>query len=155
MQVALVASWLNQYGGAERVLEAAHEIFPDAPVWTSIYAPSALPAEYQRWQIHVSFLDRLPQVHRRHQLYLLLYPFAFRSLRLRGFDLIVSVTSAFAHGISVSPGTRHLCYCLTPARFVWQYRDYVEHEAVGRGVRAVLPLFLPLLQKLFQILAWQ
>ncbi|MGB8648342.1 MAG: glycosyltransferase [Anaerolineae bacterium] len=140
MKIAIVVSWLNQYGGAERVLEAAHELFPDAPVYTSIYDPAALPAEYRRWDIRVSFLDRLPGVHRHHQRYLPLYPLAFAGMRLKGYDLVLSIPSAFAHGVQVAPPTPHLCYCLTPARFLWQHREYVENEAVGRAVRALLPL---------------
>ncbi len=140
MKIAFVHSWLNQYGGAERVLEAAHELFPHAPVYTSIYDPKALPPLYRTWDIRVSFMNRLPAVHRRHQFYLPFYPLAFESFDLRGYDLVLSIPSAFAHGVLTSASTRHVCYCLTPARFLWQYRDYVENEALGRAVRAVLPL---------------
>ncbi len=139
MKIALVVSWLNQYGGAERVLEAAHELFPQAPVYTSIYDPGALPAAYREWDIRVSFLDRLPGAHRHHQRYLPLYPLAFESFKLDGFDLILSIPSAFAHGVRVPASTPHLCYCLTPARVLWQYQEYVENEAVGPVVRAALP----------------
>jgi glycosyltransferase involved in cell wall biosynthesis len=156
LKLAFVVSWLNQYGGAERVLEAAHELFPDAPVYTSIFDPHALPAKYRTWDIRVSFLNRLPGIHHRHQIYLPFYPLAFESFDLREYDLVLSLTSAFAHGVvtaattrylskyrervvAATASTRHLCYCLTPARFLWLYRDYVERESIGRVPRAILP----------------
>ncbi len=141
VKVALAASWLNQYGGAERVLEVAHDLFPDAPVFTSTYWQAAMPPSYKTWDIRVSFLDRVPLI-KNQRLLLPLYPAAFESLDLSGYDTILSITSAFAHGVRVQPGARHICYCLTPARFLWNYTDYVERERIGRLPRLVLPLFI-------------
>ncbi|MCL4487769.1 MAG: glycosyltransferase [Chloroflexi bacterium] len=146
-KIALVFSWLNQYGGAERVLEAAHDLFPTAPVFTSTYWPAAMPAAYRSWDIRVSFLDRLPLARHNQRLLLPFYPLAFESLDLRGYDLILSITSAFAHGVRVPPGGQHVCYCLTPARFLWNYDDYVEREQIGRVPRALLPLFVARLRE--------
>jgi glycosyltransferase involved in cell wall biosynthesis len=140
VRLALVASWLNQYGGAERVLEVAHELFPDAPVFTSTYRAAALPATYQTWDIRATFFDQIPLADKR--VLLPLYPAAFESFDLRGYDLILSITSAFAHGVRVPPGARHICYCLTPARFLWNYADYVERERIGRLPRLILPFFI-------------
>jgi glycosyltransferase involved in cell wall biosynthesis len=142
LRVAIVCSWLNQYGGAERVLEVVHEMFPEAPVYTSIYWPDALPASYRSWDIRTSFLNRLPLIKRHHQPFLALYPHGFESLHLEGYDLVLSVTSAFAHGVITHPGTTHVCYCLTPARFLWQYQAYAEREQLGRLARTVLPFLL-------------
>lgn len=142
MKLAIVCSWLNQYGGAERVLDVVHDMYPDAPVYTSIYAPRALPEHYRTWDIRPSFLNRLPLINRRHQFFLPLYPLGFESLDLRGYDLVLSVTSAFGHGVIVPAETAHVCYCLTPARFLWGYHAYIEREGVGRLARAVLPPFL-------------
>lgn len=139
LKLAFVVSWLNQYGGAERVLEAAHALFPDAPVYTSMYDPNVMPRAYRAWDIRVSFMDRLPWVYRRHQLFLPLYRYAFESFDLSAFDVVLSITSAFAHGVNKRPGAQHLCYCLTPARFLWQYDEYVQHEAVGEVARKFLP----------------
>jgi glycosyltransferase involved in cell wall biosynthesis len=131
LKLAFVVSWLNQYGGAERVLEAAHALFPDAPVYTSMYDPAAMPRAYRDWDIRVSFMNRLPYVHRRHQIFLPFYRYAFEQFDLSGYDVILSITSAFAHGIRKPGGARHICYCLTPARFLWQYDEYVSHESVN------------------------
>lgn len=145
MKVALVASWLNQYGGAERVLEVVHGLFPAAPLFTATYAPAALPAAYRGWDIRSSFLDRLPIADKR--LLLPLYPAAFESFDLRGFDRILSITSAFAHGVRRPLNARHVCYCLTPARFLWNYDDYIQREQIGRLSRLVLPMVVARLRR--------
>jgi glycosyltransferase involved in cell wall biosynthesis len=139
LKLAFVVSWLNQYGGAERVLEAAHALFPGAPVYTSMYDPEAMPRAYRDWDIRVSFLDRFPLVYQRHQLFLPFYRYAFESFDLSDYDVILSITSAFAHGVHKPNGARHLSYCLTPARFLWQYDEYVENESVSGIARGFLP----------------
>ena len=138
-RLAIVVSWLNQYGGAERVLEVLHEMYPEAPILTSMYEPKAMPETYRSWDIRVSYMDRLPFTKRSHQLFLPLYPLAFESLDLTGFDVVLSVPSAFAHGVITTPETLHICYCLTPARFLWNYEQYVEREKVGALIRWLLP----------------
>lgn len=147
MKLAIVCSWLNQYGGAERVLEVIHDMYPDAPIYTSIYAPDALPERYRAWDIRPSFMNRLPLIRRRHQPFLPLYPLGFESLDLRGYDVVLSLTSAFAHGVITPAETQHVCYCLTPARFLWSYHAYIEREGVGRLTRTAL---LPFLKSLRQ-----
>ncbi len=142
MRVAIVCSWLNQYGGAERVLEVVHDMFPEAPVYTSMYWPEALPASYRSWDIRTSFLNRLPLIKRHHQPFLPLYPLGFETLDLDGYDLVLSVTSAFAHGVIVRPGATHISYCLTPARFLWYDSAYARREQLGRASRAILPPIL-------------
>lgn len=153
MKVAIVCSWLNQYGGAERVLEAVHEMFPQAPIYTSIYEPKAMPQEYRSWDIRTSFLNRLPLIRRYHQPFLPLYPLAFEQFDLGEYDLVISVTSAFAHGVITPPKTLHICYCLTPTRFLWDYHDYVRREGVPSLVRALLPPFLNYLRLWDQVAA--
>ncbi len=139
-KLAIVVSWLNQYGGAERVLEVVHNLFPAAPIFTSTYRPAALPSAYRTWDIRTSFLDRIPIANQR--LLFPLYPAAFESLNLQGYDRVLSISSAFAHGVRLPAGVRHWCYCQTPARFLWDYSNYVEWERMGRLPRAVLPLFV-------------
>ncbi|MDY7040998.1 MAG: glycosyltransferase, partial [Chloroflexota bacterium] len=138
MDLAICVSWLNQYGGAERVLEAAHELFPDAPIYTTIYWPEAMPAVYRDWDIRASALNRLPFIHRHHQPFLPLYPLAVESFDLSAYDVVLSITSAFAHGVITPPDTLHICYCLTPARFLWDYRTYARREGLGRLANVAL-----------------
>jgi glycosyltransferase involved in cell wall biosynthesis len=142
MRVAIIHDWLNQYGGAERVLEVLRSLFPAAPVYTSMFWPAALPAVYRTWDIRRSFLDRWPLVKRRHLWFLPFYPLAFESFDLSGYDLVISNKSAFCHGIITGPETVHICYCLTPTRFLWQSHDYVAREEVGGPARIALPLVL-------------
>jgi glycosyltransferase involved in cell wall biosynthesis len=146
MKIALVASWLNQYGGAERVLEVLHGMFPEAPIFTSMYLARSMPESYRQWDIRPSFLQHLPLVKTHHQPFLALYPLAFESLDLSSYDLVISNTSAFAHGVRIGPRTTHVCYCLTPARFLWMYNEYVRRENLPVVARAVMPVFLPALR---------
>ena len=142
MKLAIVCSWLNQYGGAERVLEVVHDMYPQAPVYTSIYHRPSLPESYRDWDIRPSKLNRWPLIKRHHQPFLPFYPLGFEGFDLRGYDVVFSLTSAFAHGVLTSERTRHVCYCLTPARFLWNYPAYVEREGLGPLARWMLPAFL-------------
>ena len=141
-RIALVHDYLNQYGGAERVLESFHDLYPDAPVYTSIYAPELMPAQYRDWRVEVSFMQQLPMIHRHHQPYLLLYPRAFDRLKLNGFDLVLSSSSAFAKGVRAPVGVPHICYCHSPMRFVWDFERYAERERMNQVARRLLPLLL-------------
>ncbi len=117
-------------------------MYPEAPVYTSLFSPQALPSGYRDWDLRFSFLNRVPLIHRHHRWFLPLYPYAFEQFDFSDYDLVLSVTSAFAHGVITSPKTLHICYCLTPARFLWDYHAYVAREGLGRVVRFLLPLFV-------------
>jgi len=142
MKVAIVHDWLNQYGGAEIVLEVLKEMFPEAPVYTSIYWPQVMPEKYRNWDIRTSFMNRLPLVKSHHQLFLPLYPLAFEGFDFSEFDLVISNKSGFCHGITTLPETIHICYCLTPTRFIWDYHGYIKREGLARLMRWLLPPFL-------------
>jgi len=150
-RIALVHDWLNQMGGAENVLEELVALFPCAPVYTSMYAPQQMPAAYRRWSIHTSFMQWLPGVTTHHQAYLPLYPLAFDRMDLSHFDLIVSNKSGFCHGVHSrngnGRGALHVCYCLTPTRFLWLYDHYREREQIGGALHAVLQPVLRLLRR--------
>ncbi len=130
LRVALVHDWLNQVGGAENVLIALKEIFPDAPVFTSIYDRERMPAVMRGWEIRTSFLDRIPGIYRNHQIALPLYPFAWEQFDFSGFDVVLSNKSGFCHGIITPPETTHLCYCLTPTTL---FVEYGKLSATGGG----------------------
>ncbi len=142
MKVAIVHDYLNQYGGAERVVEALCELYPDAPIYTSIYSPELVQHRFDDRQVITSFMQKLPGVLTHHQAYLPFYPFAFESFDLSGYDLVISSSSAWAKSVNTSPDTLHICYCHTPMRFVWQYEDYARREKLGRLAKAALPFFL-------------
>lgn len=142
MKIAIVHDYLNQYGGAERVIEAFHEVFPDAPIYTSIFLPENLPPVFSRMDIRSSFVQRLPFLSRHFKKYLLLYPIAMERFDLRGYDLILSSSSAFSKGVSVPKGTCHICYCYTPMRFVWDAESYLVQEEFNPFYKVILPLVL-------------
>jgi glycosyltransferase involved in cell wall biosynthesis len=142
MKVALVHDYLNQMGGAEQVVLALHDLFPDAPLYTSIYDPKRVDPAFQKIDIRTSFMQKLPFVTKHHQPYLPFYPSAMESLDLRGYDLVLSSSSAFGKGIIVKPGTLHICYCHTPMRWCWNYNEYVEREQLGGMARRMLPFLI-------------
>jgi glycosyltransferase involved in cell wall biosynthesis len=139
LKVALVHDYLNQYGGAERVLEELHTLFPDAPVYTSMYWPEKMSPTIRGLDVRTSFMQRLPFVTRNHQPFLLLYPLAFESFDFSNFDVVISNSSAFCKGVVTPPGTLHISYCLTPMRWVWNYHAYIDRERLGMLARMVLP----------------
>lgn len=153
MKVALVHDYLNQMGGAERVVIALHELFPDAPIYTSIYDPARVDPVFQKMDIRTSFMQKLPLVTKHHQPYLPLYPFAMEKLDLRGYDLVLSSSSAFGKGVITRPETLHICYCHTPMRWCWNYEEYVERERLGKVARAILPFLITKLRTWDQISA--
>lgn len=147
MNVALVHDWLNQVGGAEDVLENLVALFPQRPLYTSLYWREKMPAHWQQWDIRTSFIDRLPLAHKKQQLYFPLYPLAFEQFDFREYDLVISNKSGFCHGIITGPETMHICYCLTPTRYIWRYHQYAEQENLGRVTRGLLPPFLAYLRQ--------
>lgn len=148
--IALVHDWLNQMGGAENVLEEMKGLFPAAPIFTSIYAPGRMPEGYRQWDIRTSFMQRLPGVTTHHQRYLPFYPLAFSRMDLSGYDLVLSNKSGFCHGVTTHRGDRqalHVCYCLTPTRYLWQYDLYRQREQIGSAASTLLKPLLMQLRK--------
>jgi len=128
MKVALVYDWVNKFGGAERVLEVLHELYPQAPLYTSVYFPPSS-SWSSKFEIRPSFLNKWPLAKRHHEFYPFLTPLAFESFNFSDFDLVISVTSAQAKGILTLPSTCHLCYCLTSTRYLWSgYKDYFKNK---------------------------
>jgi len=142
MKTALVHDWMNQIGGAEDVLETLVDLYPGRPIYTSLYRPKKMPAHWRDWDIRTSFIDRLPFARQNQQIYFPLYPLAFEHFDFREYDLVISNKSGFCHGILTGPETTHICYCLTPTRYVWRYHQYAEQENLGRVTRSILTPFL-------------
>lgn len=138
MNMALLHDWLNQRGGAEDVLETLVGLYPGAPLYVSIYWREGMPSAYQEWDIRTTWMDRLPGIHQHHQPYLPLYPLTFGALDLSPYKLVISNKSGFCHGVRTGPHTTHVCYCLTPTRYVWQYEEYAAREALPGPVRSAL-----------------
>jgi len=145
MKIALVHDYLNQYGGAERVLEALMEMFPDAPIFTLLYDKNKTLGRFEGKIIKTSFLD-IPFVRKHHRLFLPFMPLAARTINLGGaYDLIISDTAGYGKGVSYNPETtKHISYCHTPLRYAWETKEYVKAK-FGRvlgmiGAVAVSPV---------------
>jgi len=136
--VVLVHDYLNQRGGAERVVLELAAMFPSAPLYTSLYRPGSTFPEFGELDVRTSFVDRLP-VDRRFRALFPLYPAAFRSLGAIDAELVISSSSGWAHAVRTTPRAFHAVYCYTPAR--WLYGDYMGAAA---GQRALAALGYPL-----------
>lgn len=123
MKVAIVHDYLTQRGGAERVVLAFHELFPDAPIFTSMYDPEDTFPAYAEGDVRTTFLQHLPHRGNAFRALLVLYPVAFSRLCLDGYDLVLSSSSGWAHGVDAR-GALQVCYCYTPARWLYLQRSY-------------------------------
>ncbi len=122
MKVALVYDRVNKWGGAERVLIALHELFPDADLYTSVYSKKK--AKWAKnFSVIPSFLQDFPFAKDAHEFYPLLMPISFESFHFDDYDVVISVTSEAGKGIITKPHTLHICYCLTPTRYLWSGFD--------------------------------
>lgn len=147
MKIALVHDYLNQYGGAERVLQVLCALFPNAPIYTTVYDAAATGHVFDDRVIRTSFLQNIPLVRTNHRLFSFLMPLAVEQFDLSPFDVVLSVSSSFAKGIITKPGTRHVCYCLTPSRFLWDdSQKFLEEFRYPFPVRALIPPFLSYLR---------
>lgn len=138
MRVALVHDWLTGLRGGERVLDVIAGMFPDAELYTLVHVAGSTTPRIERLRIHASPLSRLPGIARHYRKLLPLFPAAIRSFRLEGFDLVLSTHHAVAKGVRIAPGTKHLCYCFTPMRYVWDQADAYLGRGVGRVAAAPL-----------------
>ncbi len=147
MKIALAHDWLNQMGGAENVLEQMVAMIPDAPVFTTIYAPDLMPDAYRLWNIRSTWLNRAPGIHRHHQPYLPFYPMAVVGMDFSGYDVILSNKSGFIHGLHHTPQQLHICYCLAPTRYVWNYGSYAAREGFGAWLGRLISPVIKHLQR--------
>jgi len=144
MRVALIHDFLTQYGGAEKVLEALHEIWPEAPVFTLFYDKRAMGKKFADYDIKVSPIQNLPFGAKKYRWYLSLMPGAIERFNLSNFDLVISNTSAYSKGVITKPRTVFICYCMTPTRYLWSDTyEYIEGlTGLERLAKKVLPPLL-------------
>jgi glycosyltransferase involved in cell wall biosynthesis len=127
MKIALVYDRVTSWGGAERILEALHQIFPEASLYTSVYNKKKA-AWANDFDVKTSFLQQSSFASNHHEMLALLMPVAFESFSFDDYDLVISITSEAAKGIITKPKTRHICYCLTPTRYLWSgYNTYFSN----------------------------
>ncbi|RXZ83395.1 glycosyltransferase family 4 protein [Paenibacillaceae bacterium] len=142
LKVAIVHDYLNQMGGAERVVGVMRQMFPDAPIYTTIADRKGLLPELVGADIRTTWMQRIPGVLKYHKLLFWLYPLAIRSIKLDGYDVVLSSSSAYAKGAARPEQGLHICYCHTPMRFAWEFDTYMEKMRVPGIVKQLSRLLL-------------
>ncbi|MDD5590021.1 MAG: glycosyltransferase [Candidatus Portnoybacteria bacterium] len=143
MRVALVHDYLNQYGGAERVLEAFCEIWPEAPIFTLVYNKKRTGGAFEGRRIKPSFLQKIPLAKSFHRPFMPLMPMAIESFDFSKYDIVISDSASFAKGVITRPNTLHICYCHTPTRYCWDdCHRYIKEFGYPSFITKVIPFFL-------------
>lgn len=143
MKIALVHDHLAQDGGAEKVLQAFQQIWPDAPTFVIVYNPEQAHPSFKGKDIRTSFLQHWPMGVKRYQWFFPIMPTAVESYDLMEYDVVLSSTASFAKGVITRPNTLHICYCHTPTRYLWSdTHDYVREIGVPAVIKWFLPFFL-------------
>ena len=141
LKVALVCDWLTNVGGAEKVLLRIHELYPDAPIYTSKYDPEGIDW-FKDADVRTGWLQKFPTKLRR-----ILGPLRqryFSKLDLSEYDLVISVTGAEAKAVRVPNGV-HVSYCHVPTQYYWQmYKDYIKNPGFG--------IFNPIVRFFFRLM---
>lgn len=137
-KVAIIHDWLVEYGGAEKVLQALLELYPDAPVHTLVYDPDGPCGPVTSGhRVETSFIQKLPRAKRRYRSYLPLFPLAIEQFDLRGYDIVISLSYSVAHGVLPQPDQLHINYICSPARYAWRlYHQYLQETGLTRGLKA-------------------
>jgi len=141
-KIAIVYDWIDKWGGVERVLLNLHEMFPEAVFYTSYFDETK--AEWAKdLNIKTSFLQKFPDFIKKSRiLSFIFYPFAFESFDFSGYDLVISITSSFAKSIITKPTTKHICYLLTPTRYLWSHKqDYIKNNLINYLISGYLDMF--------------
>jgi len=141
LKTAIVHDWLTSYGGAERVVEELTGLFPDAPIYTSIYSRK-LKDIFPEEKIRTSYMQKLPGVHKYYRKLLSLMPRAFEEFDFSDYDLVISSSSSCAKGILTPASAMHISYVHTPMRYAWDlYPEYLSHS--GFATRAAMRRLMP------------
>ncbi len=145
LKIAIVSDWLTNMAGAERVILELHRMFPDAPIYTSTYEPSAMPL-FKNADVRTAWFQNLPKFLRKHQLLTLPRQWYFGNLKLKGYDIVISNSGAEAKAVRAPDGV-HINMCNTPTLYYWIKSDeYLQKDGSGGlnpiwrlGLRLLLP----------------
>lgn len=137
MKVAIIHDWIVSYGGGESVVLKLHELYPDAPVYTSVYNKKIMGKYFKDIDVRTSFIQNLPFGISKYKYYLPLMPIAFEQFDLKQYDLIISSSSCCAKGVNVNANSTHICYCHTPMRYAWDmYNEYNKEKGLKKAIIA-------------------
>lgn len=134
MKIAIVCDDLIQFGGAERIFLTVCDMYPEATVYTSVVSKEwEKILEAKNIKYEVSFMQKLPFIEKLNRYYsvFLLHILAFESFDFSKYDVVLSMSSRYAHFIITKPQTKHICYMHTPGRMFWEPNDYFENEEYG------------------------
>jgi len=141
-KVAIVCDWLTNFGGAERVIEQIYKMFPDSPIYTSLYNSEKM-GGFEEVDVRTSYLQKIPGAKSHHQLFLYCFPGAFESFDLSEFDIVISSSHSCAKGIITKPETLHICYCHSPMRYAWdESHSYIQSYPFNRLLKKIIPRFI-------------
>lgn len=140
LRVAIVHYWLVGMRGGEKVLESLCRMFPQADIFTHVYAPKRVSALINSHRVMTTSIARLPFATRLYQKYLPLMPRALEEIDLTGYDLVISSEAGPAKGVIAPPDAPHLCYCHSPMRYLWDQYHIYRNDA-GLLTRTLLPYF--------------
>jgi glycosyltransferase involved in cell wall biosynthesis len=147
MKIALVHDWLTGMRGGEKCLEVLCELFPDAPIYTLLHNKGSMSPLIESKKIVTSFIQHLPEKEKRYRQYLPLFPFAISRFDFSEYDVVVSISHAVAKSIRVPKNTLHICYCLTPMRYVWDmYENYFGKGKANVITRSAMSVLAPVLR---------
>lgn len=138
-KVALVHDFLLTMGGAERVVKVLADLYPDAPIYTLLYDEAKCGAAFPKERVRASFLQKLPTViRRRYQMLFPLMPRAIESFDLSEYDLVISSSGAFSHGVLTASNATHISYCHSPMRYAWDYTHQYARDRNFTGLQKFL-----------------
>ena len=139
MKVAIVHDWLTGMRGGEKVVECICELFPEADLFTLVYVKENISQTINSHKIVPSFIDSLPFGRKHYKLYLPFFPLAIESFDLSDYDLILSSSTCVAKGVITNSTSKHICYCNTPMRYAWEFRNLYTRSLRPRWLLA--PVF--------------
>lgn len=145
-KVAIIHDWLVNYGGAERVVEAFLEIYPDADIYTLVYDEEKMDGIFKKEKVKTTFIQKIPKATKIYTKLLPLMPYAFEELDLSGYDLVISSSSCCSKGVITGPNTKHIAYIHSPMRYAWDlYHDYKKRS--GKLTKLFMSMFMKSLRE--------
>lgn len=147
MRVAIAHDYLYALGGAEQTVAVMHDLWPEAPVYTSFLDRGTFALDTAGWDVRTSFLQRIPHPARVQKILTPLYPLAFRRIDTEPFDVVLSSASFAAKGLPRRNDTLHICYCYTPPRFLWGMTPATDRRQMSWPLRGLDSLFRPHLRR--------
>lgn len=140
MRLAIIQDWLTTLGGGEKCIEALCDVWPEADIYTLVYRPDVFKdSPIARHRVTTSFAQKLPWSTTKFRHYFMLYPYAIEQFDLRGYDVVISFSAAFSHGVLTDPDQLHICYKHTPMRYAWSgYHEYLADPHVCQSWKRLL-----------------